>query len=188
MIKQVPKKEIILTMIVIIILLLLGFLQQELLGGSELFNMKQNARVTDALYYFMFFGIGLFCIMFQGLRLGSPLFGIMLGALVALALSAPPFIAGRMGEGAAFPILLILLVGSALGVGMSLLGRKLPDMSASIQARVWGLAFLSSGVVLFLVGQELPNGIPWGIIAWLLQGLGIYLGFFLGILKIVRGR
>jgi hypothetical protein len=188
MTKQVSRKEIIITMIIIAVIVLLGFLEQELFGGSELFHMKQNARVTDALSYFMFFGLGLFCIIFQGLRLGSPLFGAMLGTLVVLVLLVPPIIAGRMAEGAAFPILLIFLVAIGLGVGTSLLGRKLPDMSASIQARIWGLTFLSSGVVLFLIGQELPKGIPWGILAWLLQGLGIYLGIFLGILKIVRGR
>lgn len=181
MTKQISRKEIILTMIVIVVLLLLGFLEQELQG-------RKTAGLVDALASFMWFGLALFCIIIQGLRLGSPLFGAMLGALVIAALYVPPIIAGSVVYDDAFPMLIIFLVAIGLGVGTSLLGRKLPSMSASIQSRVWGLAFLSLGVVLFLIGQELHKGFPWGIVAWLLQLLSVYLGFFLGILKIVRGK
>lgn len=188
MTKQVSRKEIIISMSVIAIIVLLNFLWPKIGGGAEVLDMTTGA-LSDALGYFIILGLAPFCIIFQGLRLGSPLFGAMLGTLTFLAVFVPTIITGKLAEDVSiYFLLIVLIVAILLGVGMSFLGSKLPAMSVSNRARVWGLAFLLSGVVLFFIGQELPKGIPWGIAAWLLQGLGIYLGFFLGILKIVRGR
>jgi hypothetical protein len=188
MIKKVSTKEIIITMIVIAVIVSLLFLEAKLYGGPEVLGSK-TAALHEALLSFTILGLAPFCIIFQGLRIGSPLFGAIIGVMVSLAIIVTSIITGRAAEDAPLYVPLIFLaIAIGLGVGTSFLGRKLPGMSASARVRVWGLPFLLSGVVLFFIGQELPKGIPWGIAAWLLQGLGIYLGFFLGILKIVRGR
>ncbi|MBT8356796.1 MAG: hypothetical protein HKO79_08960 [Desulfobacterales bacterium] len=51
-----------------------------------------------------------------------------------------------------------------------------------------GILFLFAGVVLFLVGRQVPHGMPSGILAWALQLAGIYLGIFVGLKKIVKAE
>ncbi len=57
-----------------------------------------------------------------------------------------------------------------------------------MKERLKGILFLFAGVALFLVGRQVPHGMPSGLLAWALQLAGIYLGIFVGLRKIVKGE
>jgi hypothetical protein len=189
---KVSKKEINYTIIFIAFWAIMN-----LLFLGEMGIEFKSARTKDA-FFILIFGGGVIYIIIQGLRLASPVFGMLVGISVLLSIWLPTLIAlflpdlfpshrGLTKEGyIGLPI--ILIIAGLFGSGMSFLGRKLKAMSPASQIRLWGLVYLGIGIMLFWAADKLPEKLPWSIGVWILQSAGAYIGAFHGAWKIFRGR
>ncbi|MBC8457598.1 MAG: hypothetical protein H8D67_06345 [Deltaproteobacteria bacterium] len=157
----------------------------------------KSTRIQDA-FFILILGGGIIYIIIQCLRLASPIFGLFIGIAIVLsiwlpaliALFVPDLFASHVGltEEGFFGLPITLIIAGLLGVGMSILGRKLKMMSPAGQIRVWGLVYLGLGIILFMAGEQLPNKLPWNAGAWISQSVGAYIGAYHGVWKIFRGR
>jgi hypothetical protein len=189
---KVSKTEIIYTIIFIAVWAIMS-----LLCLGEIGIEFKSARTKDA-FFIIILGGGFIYIIIQGLRLASPVFGMLVGISVFLSIWLPTLVAlflpdlfpshmGLTKEGyIGLPIILIIV--GLFGSGMSFLGRKLKAMSPASQIRLWGLVYLVIGIMLFWAADKLPEKLPWNIGIWTLQSAGAYIGAFHGAWKIFRGR
>ena len=103
---------------------------------------------TDLLPLFMLGAVGLYLIV-QGLRLGSPQFGVAVGGMAIISAFAPSLLIDtsqfRRKEDL-IGMLIVLLASIAMGAGVAALGRKfdmpqkLRTMPANTKIRIWGLS------------------------------------------------